>query len=141
MKIVITLLIAVFLVCSCKKNNTTIDLIISFKSDAPILFAQYNVRFDDHEFYHPSIWPNGGGVNFPYTPLEEISNNLYEVDFSVDISVSEFLGIYTKTDVSSLSGGETASYEITIVDQQTGEIKYERTMETTAAYNRELIQL
>lgn len=140
MKITCSILITFFLLSSCNKSNSITKLNISFRSDVPILFAQYNLTHGDYyEYYYPSIWPNGGGANFPYTSLEEISNNHYETD-SIEM-VSGHIGIYTKIDVSALSAGETATFEIIITDEQTGEIKYERKMETTAEYNRELIQL
>lgn len=140
MKTITTLFLSLFLVCSCNKDSLITKLNVSFRSDAPILFAQYSLTDGDYyEYYYPSNWPNGGGANFPYTSLEEISNNHYETD-SIEV-VSGHIGIYTKIDVSSLSAGETATYEITITDEQTGEIKYEQKVETTAEYNRELIQL
>jgi len=73
--------------------------------------------------------------------LNEISENHFERVSTVTKSEVKYLGIYTKIDTAYLSPGETATYEITIVDQQTGAIKYERKTETTEKYNRELIQL
>ncbi len=140
MKIVITLLTSLFVICSCKKNTSIKNLKISFSSEAPILIAQYFVNTDEHEYYYPPIWPNGGVTNFQYNSFEETSSNLYKTHVSVDMS-AEYIGIYTKIDTAYLSPGETATYEITIVDQQTGAIKYERKTETTEKYNRELIQL
>lgn len=135
MKTTCTILFAFFMLSACNKKDLISELKISFRSDAPILIANYGVGGDDNTYYYPPL-------NFaPTTPMDKVSNNFYEVSLSVDMSIAEFLAIYTKIDTSSLNEVETVNYEILIVDQKSGEIKYKRKMETTEEYNRELIQL
>lgn len=146
MKIVITLFITLFLICSCKKSESTLKIKISFKSSVSILKARFGFGDEEGDYYYPSFWPHPIGPNnysysFPNESLNEVTGNHFERVLTVTKSKVAYIGIYTKIDISSLSEGETSSYEITIVDQQTGEIKYERKMETSEEYNRELIQL
>ena len=146
MKIVITLLITLFLICSCKKEDSIIQIKVSFKSNTSILKARFGFREDDTGYYYSESWPKLIGPNnyyyyFPNSSLDEVTENHFERILTVTKSEVEYMGIYTKIDSSLLSAGETATYEITITDEQTGEIKYERKMETLVEYNRELIQL